>query len=523
MIPTIQQEKNMKQYIHSILLAGVLIFFGGAWQQAQAQSAICDGEEVVLTLNGYNGTIQWEHATSMGGPFSALPGIVGDSASIFPDSTGYYRAVVTSGSCNPFYSDTIEIQVHPNPVADAGPDNALCAGGTVSIGGSPSAAGGTAPYTYTWTPSTGLSAANVANPDAAPAANTTYTLTVVDAMGCGSSDSSTVTVVGSPAASAGTDATISCNDSTQLAGNATGGTAPYSYAWTPATDLSNSGIANPWASPNASTSYVLTVTDNNGCTGSDTVSVTVSGGGHGTMTFSYTGAIDTSFVIPCADSLVIEVWGAEGGNNTSSTTTPGLGAYQKGTFILAPGGKLKVLVGEKPSFGGGNGGGGGSFVTLTNNSPLLIAGGGGGSSQTTDSPNKHGQAGQAGGQGAAGGGAGGTAGNGGSIGPSGFQSGAGGGLLTDGTNGWTTFTGGIAFVNGGSGGTANSNARGGFGGGGSGSSYVVGGGGGGYSGGGSGGNSTAGVGGGGGSYNAGTNPVSTGGVRSGHGQVVITW
>ena len=513
----------MKKYIKGFWIACGWILLGGLFQQAYSQSAICDGEEVVLTLSGYSGTIQWEYSSNLGGPFTPLSGVVGDSASIFPDSSGFYRAVVTSGTCNPFYSDTLEILVHPNPIADAGPDNGLCAGGTVNIGGSPAASGGTAPYTYTWTPSTGLSAANIANPDAGPAVTTTYLLTVVDTNGCSSSDSMTVTANDSPVANAGADVTIACGDSTQLAGAATSGAAPYSFSWSPSTDLSNAAIANPWASPSGLTAYGLTVTDSNGCVGTDTVTVTVAGGGHGTLTFAYTGTIDTSFVIPCADSLVIEVWGAEGGNNTTSTVAPGMGAYQKGTFVLAPGGKLKVLVGEKPSFGGGNGGGGGTFVTLPNNTPLIIAGGGGGSAQTTDSPNKHGQAGQSGGLGAAGGGAGGTGGNGGAIGPSGFQSGAGGGLLTNGTNGWTTNTGGLAFVNGGSGGTANSLARGGFGGGGSGSSYVVGGAGGGYSGGGSGGNSSAGVGGGGGSYNAGTNPVSTSGVRTGHGQVVITW
>lgn len=497
----------------------------GLRNELSAQSAICAGEQVVLTLSGYNGTIQWQSASSPNGPFSSIPGATGDSASLAPSQSLYYRAEVTSGTCNPFYSDTIMVTVNPNPVADAGPDVDHCTGAPgFMIGGNPAASGGTAPYTYLWAPSTDLTSGIVANPTATPTISMTYTLMVTDSNGCTAWDSMTVLVHTPPVADAGTFASISCADSTQLSATATGGVAPYSYAWSPATDLSNPNIANPWASGNSTTLYTVTVTDNNGCSATDTVTVAVTGGGHGTLTFNYTASvIDTSFVVPCADSIVIEVWGAEGGNNTSSAVAPGMGAYQKGTFVIAAGTRLKILVGEKPSFGSGNGGGGGSFVTLTNNTPLIVAGGGGGSAGTTDSPNKHGQAGQSGGLGAAGGGTGGTGGNGGSIGPSGFQSGAGGGLQTDGANGWTSNTGGIAFINGGSGGTANSNARGGFGGGGSGSSYVVGGGGGGYSGGGSGGNSSAGVGGGGGSYNSGTNTVSTSGVRSGHGQVIITW
>ncbi len=242
-----------------------------------------------------------------------------------------------------------------------------------------------------------------------------------------------------------------------------------------------------------------------------------------TQTFNYTGAIVNWTVPAGVTSVTIEARGAQGGYNTTSTTQSGLGATMIGTFSVTPGSILKVLVGEQPSASGGNGGGGGSFVTDNSNNPMIVAGGGGGSSQGNDSPDKHGQVGTSGGTGAGGGGVGGTAGSGGGIGASGFQSGAGGGLLTNGSDGWTAGTGGFAFVNGGAGGPTNGAARGGFGGGGSGSSYVVGGGGGGYSGGGSGGNTTAGVGGGGGSFNSGTNQTNTGGANTGHGVVIITY
>jgi len=236
--------------------------------------------------------------------------------------------------------------------------------------------------------------------------------------------------------------------------------------------------------------------------------------------FDYSGTIQ-AYAVPSDGMFWIEAVGAEGGNNTNSTVPPGKGAYIGGVFSLTSGTQLNILAGQQPTATSGNGGGGGSFVTLSDNTPLVVAGGGGGSAQTTDSPEKDGQVGITGGSGAGGGGAGGTDGNGGSIGASGFQSGAGGGLLTNGADGWTGGTGGAAFVNGGSGGTTNAPANGGFGGGGSGSSYVVGGGGGGYSGGGSGGNSTAGVGGGGGSYNSGTNQNNQAGANSGSGYVRV--
>lgn len=240
-----------------------------------------------------------------------------------------------------------------------------------------------------------------------------------------------------------------------------------------------------------------------------------------TVTFSYTGSIVTWTVPAGVTSIHIESRGASGGNNGSSTIAPGLGAIISGDFTVTPGQQLKILVGQNNN--AGNGGGGGTFVTDISNNPMCIAGGGGGGSEAIDSPNKHGQAGTTGGTGAGGGGTGGINGNGGNAGAS-FNSGAGGGLLTNGANGWTAGSGGQAFVNGGAGANVGFGI-GGFGGGGNGSGYVVGAGGGGYSGGGGGSNSTGtgGVGGGGGSYNGGTNPVNTSGANSGNGLVIITY
>ena len=52
-----------------------------------------------------------------------------------------------------------------------------------------------------------------------------------------------------------------------------GGT--YSYAWAPAVGLSNASIANPIATPSATTTYTVTVTENGSCTAPQTVAVTL--------------------------------------------------------------------------------------------------------------------------------------------------------------------------------------------------------------------------------------------------------
>jgi hypothetical protein len=60
-----------------------------------------------------------------------------------------------------------------------------------------------------------------------------------------------------------------------LDGSATGGDGSYSYNWSPTTDLSSGTVANPVATPPATTDYTLTVRDGNGCTASDMMTLTV--------------------------------------------------------------------------------------------------------------------------------------------------------------------------------------------------------------------------------------------------------
>src|SRR5205823_660113 len=57
-----------------------------------------------------------------------------------------------------------------------------------------SASGGTGPYTYSWSPSTGLNSATAAQPTASPTSSQTYTLTVKDANSQTATDTVMVTV-----------------------------------------------------------------------------------------------------------------------------------------------------------------------------------------------------------------------------------------------------------------------------------------------------------------------------------------
>jgi hypothetical protein len=80
------------------------------------------------------------------------------------------------------------------PTADAGADQTICPSASVQLGGNPTGSGGTGTFTYSWTPTNGLSDATDANPTATLNSTTTYTVTVTDANGCTATDEVTVPV-----------------------------------------------------------------------------------------------------------------------------------------------------------------------------------------------------------------------------------------------------------------------------------------------------------------------------------------
>ncbi len=159
------------------------------------------------------------------------------------------------------------------PSVNAGNDAAICAGSSTNL--SASASGASSPYTYSWSPSTGLNSSNIANPVANPSNTTTYSVTVIDSKGCPNADAVIVTVNPKPSVNTGSDVTICAGSPTTLTSNTSSGTTPYVYNWTPATGLSAVNVANPVANPSNTTTYVLSVTDSKGCTSGDNIVVNV--------------------------------------------------------------------------------------------------------------------------------------------------------------------------------------------------------------------------------------------------------
>ncbi|MBL7778270.1 MAG: tandem-95 repeat protein, partial [Chitinophagales bacterium] len=193
-------------------------------------------------------------------------------------STTYYLVVTDGTGC--IGTDSVRITINPRPVVNAGATDTICAGACVQLGGSPTAQAGTGTYTYNWTPTLFLNSSTASNPIACPTSTLTYQVQVVDSLGCSNTANVTIRVNQNPVANAGSDKSIeSCPQACVTLGatpTATGGTGPYFYAWAPSSGLNNTGLPNPEACNLATTTtYVLTVTDNNGCTSADNVLVTV--------------------------------------------------------------------------------------------------------------------------------------------------------------------------------------------------------------------------------------------------------
>ena len=231
--------------------------------------ASCAEEGVVLQASVTQGVppyeYRWSPEEGLDDPTKLRP------AALPKGTTQYTLSVTDSYGC--IGSDTVTVYVNDRPTVELGPDIDLCPGTSTKL--QPKVSGGAKPYTRTWRPTLGMSDPESLNPVVSPSVTSTYVLLVQDANGCAHRDSVTVTVLDPPIVDAGGDAVVCRGSATPIGGEATGGTPPYSYSWQPARGLTAADIAQPEASPDKDTRYIVTVTDSKGCSVSDTVSMKV--------------------------------------------------------------------------------------------------------------------------------------------------------------------------------------------------------------------------------------------------------
>ena len=226
---------------------------------AGVDQAICIGDNATVTATSTGAapiTYTWDQNP---------PGTGAGPHTLSPAATTTYTVTATdnNGCVN---TDVMTITVNPLPVPDAGVDQTICVGDNATITATSTGAN---PIGYTW--DNGLPA--TAGPhNVSPVATTTYTVTATDNNGCVNTDVVTVTVNPLPTPNAGVNQNICLNDNATITA-ISGGTGPFNFVWDNGLPATNGPhTVSPVV---GTTTYIVTVTDANGCVNSDSVDITV--------------------------------------------------------------------------------------------------------------------------------------------------------------------------------------------------------------------------------------------------------
>jgi gliding motility-associated-like protein len=208
-----------------------------------------DGEASVAVSGGVAPyTYQWPPFATTNDTITGLDG--GNYNVIVTDANGCSQSEPYTINTTPDWSGTL---TGTDPTCFGGSDGSISSSGIT---------GGTPPYTFSWT-GTAQTTENITGLTAG-----SYTLTVTDDDGCSRVFPTVVLSQPSEIITTETHVDVSCDGSGDGSINVSvsGGVPPYSYLW-------NNGATTQNLSGLSSGNYILTVTDNVGC--SDNISVTI--------------------------------------------------------------------------------------------------------------------------------------------------------------------------------------------------------------------------------------------------------
>ncbi|MDX1408710.1 MAG: PKD domain-containing protein, partial [Saprospiraceae bacterium] len=257
---------------------------------ATAASAVCGDQPIALNATGVaNGGAITGYAWS--GPFGFTSSIEdptinpGDAAYPTAGTHTYVVTITDDNGCT--NTSSVNVTVYDNPGVTASAASELCGDQVIALDATGTAGTGTITG-YAWNGPNGFTS-SVEDPTINPGSGThpgaglhTYTVTVTDDNGCTATDQVSITIHGNPVVSASAAAS-SCNDA-PITLSATGvpGTGTITgYAWSGPNGFSSSvedptiPVGDPSYPGAGVATYTVTVTDDNGCTATDQVSITI--------------------------------------------------------------------------------------------------------------------------------------------------------------------------------------------------------------------------------------------------------
>lgn len=211
---------------------------------AGSDVSVCQGTAATLNASGAT-SYSWDN----GGGTNA-------SATVTPSGTTTYTVTGTTNGCTA--TDQVVVTVNPTTQPTISPSTTICAGQSTII----TAGGG---GSYVWDNGLG----NASSHTVSPTVTTTYSVVVTDGNGCQGTNQTMVTVNPIPVISA-TNISLCESETEDITVSGA-----MNYTWAPATYLSSTTGETVTFTSGTSTTYTITGTDANGCTGTTTVSAVV--------------------------------------------------------------------------------------------------------------------------------------------------------------------------------------------------------------------------------------------------------
>ncbi len=247
---------------------------------ATSNSPVCTGSNIDLQANSTGGSGVYATFSWIGpdGFMSMQQNPAGFPATHLKTGT-YHLTVTDNAGCTATASTSVAVSANIAPSITASGAGPACAGGgNIVLGSTPS--GGTMPYTgFAWS-GPGNYAASQQNPPAFPAtgvASGVYRVTVTDSKGCAGTSSVSVPV-GALTAAPTTNTPLCAGSTVYLSANPSGSAGTYiSFTWSGPNGYM-AFVENPPGFPaaaNAAGVYTVTITDNLGCSGTGTVTVSL--------------------------------------------------------------------------------------------------------------------------------------------------------------------------------------------------------------------------------------------------------